>query len=224
MAIDREFIVNQVLNDGSTVAHGFVPEATPGYADGARHSWHNEPRAKRLEQARALLVAAGYGPNNPLAFRFLHTSGGDGPRFAPVLQQNWREIAPWVQPTLEGGESAVHYRNLQAGAFDVGWAAWGSIYADAIEHLDLLSSGASANDGRFVSPAYDALLARARATVEPQARKNILTQAEQLALDQSAVAPLFFASGRNLVSPRVTGWEDNAPNVHPLEHFCKKPA
>ena len=222
LAIDREFIANQVLNDGSTPAYSMVPPTTPNYPATAALRWKNEPRARRLDEARALLVAAGYGPSKPFVFRMLHSSGGDVQKFVPVIQQNWREIAPWVQPTLEGAELAVHYRNLQAGNFDVGVAAWGGTYADATDHLGLTETGNTANDGRFLNPTFDALLDRARQTVDTKARADILTQAEQIMLDDTGVAPLFFPAGRNLVNPKVTGWEDNPLNLHPFELLCKK--
>ncbi len=224
LAIDREFISGQVLNDGSTPAFSFVPPAMPGYKAGASLTWKNEPRAKRLGEARALLEAAGYGPSKPFTFRFLHSSGGDLPKFAPVLQQNWRNIAPWVQPTLEGAETAVHYRNLIGGNFDVGWVGWATYTADSFEYLSLVETGATANDGAHSNPAYDALLDRLRQTVDPEARAALSQQAEQMLLDQNAVAPLFFPASRNLVNPRVTGWEDNALDVHPFKLLCTKEA
>jgi oligopeptide transport system substrate-binding protein len=224
LAIDREFVAGQVLNDGSTPAFGLVPPTTPNYPATANLRWKNEPRAKRLEEARALLEAAGYGPSKPFVFRMLHSSGGEGPRFAPVLQQNWRDIAPWVEPTLEGAETAVHIRNLRAGDFDVGWASWGSAYADASEHLGLLETGASSNRGAYSNPAFDAILARTRQTVDPAERTALLPEAEQILLDDNAIAPLFFMPASNLVNPRVTGWQNNPRNVHPFEFMCTKEA
>jgi oligopeptide transport system substrate-binding protein len=224
LAIDREFIANEVLSDGSTPAFGFVPPTTPGYPSTSRLRWKNELRNKRLAEARALLEEVGHGPSKPFTFRILFSSGGDGPRFAPVLQQNWRDIAPWVQPTIEGAETAVHIRNLRAGDFDVGWSIWGSLYADASEHLSTLESGASANFGGYSNQKFDATLERARRTTDPFKRVSHLLEAEQMLLDEDAIAPLFFASARNLVNPRVTGWENNAMNVHPIELLCTKEA
>jgi oligopeptide transport system substrate-binding protein len=224
MAIDREFISGQVLNDGSTPAYHFVPPAMPGYPGAVSITWKGEARAQRLLQARALLEAAGYGPNKPLNFRLLHSSGGEPPKFAPVLQQNWRDIAPWVTPTLEGNETAVHYRNMIAGNFDVGWVGWASNIVDSSEFLGLVETGATANDGAYSNKAYDALVARMRQTVEPKARGSLIQQAEQMLLDDNAVAPLFFPAARTLVNPRVTGWDDNPIAVPPFELLCTKEA
>jgi hypothetical protein len=43
----------------------------------------------------------------------------------------------------------------------------------------------------------------------------LLGRAEQIALDDSAVAPLAFVSTRALVAPYVKGYVDNAVHVHP---------
>jgi oligopeptide transport system substrate-binding protein len=69
MVVDREFLVDKVLKDGSTAGYGFVPPPIEDYPDAqVQVSWKNLPRAQRLVQAKALLVAAGFGPSNPLRF------------------------------------------------------------------------------------------------------------------------------------------------------------
>ena len=49
-------------------------------------------------------------------------------------------------------------------------------------------------------------------------RAAILAQAEQIMLDDGHVVPLWVGVNLNLVSPRVTGWVDNAVDVHLARH------
>jgi len=42
----------------------------------------------------------------------------------------------------------------------------------------------------------------------------LLAQAETLALAEHPVAPLYYYSGRRLVSTRVSGWVENVRGVH----------
>ncbi len=47
-----------------------------------------------------------------------------------------------------------------------------------------------------------------------QQRAQILRQAEQTLLDDSAIAPIFFGVTRDLVSPQVKGWISNNINTN----------
>ncbi len=76
-------------------------------------------------------------------------------------------------------------------------------------------TGAKAlNDGAWSSAAFDELLARSDTIADPKARGACLAQAEQIMLDDVAVAPVFFGVTRSLVSPAVKGWVDNPLNIH----------
>lgn len=223
MAVDREFLVDQILKDGSKAAYGFVPPPIEGYPDDqVQVAWKALPRAQRLEQARALLIAAGFGPNNPLRFTYSHRSNGDIPRIVPVLQQNWREIAPWVEVTLQSADAAVHYGNLTQGNFDVADASWGNTSGDVSENLALMETGAGSNDSAYSNPAFDSLLRRARASANVKTRTELMISAESLALADNAVAPVWFDTTRDLVNPRVTGWEANAYGAHLAQYMCTK--
>jgi oligopeptide transport system substrate-binding protein len=221
MAVDREFLVEKVLKDGSVAGYGFVPPPIEGYPDDqVQVAWKGLNRAQRLAQARALLIAAGFGPSNPLRFVYSHRSGGDIPKVVPVLQQNWREIAPWVEVTLQGADSAIHYGNLTQGNFDVADASWGNTSGDVSENLALLETGAGSNDSGYSNQAYDAVLTRARLTANIEQRTKLMLQAEAMALADNAVAPVWFDSTRDLVNPRVTGWEPNAYGAHLAQYMC----
>ena len=69
LAIDREIMVTKVTRAGETAAYSFVPPGMPNYR-AARLSFHDEPMPKRIARAKALLSAAGHGPDNPVTFDF----------------------------------------------------------------------------------------------------------------------------------------------------------
>jgi len=54
------------------------------------------------------------------------------------------------------------------------------------------------------------------ATAEPDLDKRIelLHQAEEVALDDSAAIPIYYYLSENVVSPKVKGFESNAFDIH----------
>ena len=57
--------------------------------------------------------------------------------------------------------------------------------------------------------------AAAAAGDEPEERMRLLAEAEKVMIDDLAFIPLLYFSFHNIVSSRVTGWEENALDVHP---------
>ena len=55
---------------------------------------------------------------------------------------------------------------------------------------------------------------RAALQVDPRIRQAYLEEAETLLLSEHPVIPLYFLVNKNMVSPRVRGWQDNVLNYH----------
>jgi oligopeptide transport system substrate-binding protein len=111
---------------------------------------------------------------------------------------------------------------LTQGNFDVADASWGNTSGDASENLALMATGQGSNDSAYSNGAYDTLLRRARATADTKKRTDIMVSAETMAMNDTAVAPVWFDATRDLVSPRVTGWEANAYGTHLAQYMCVK--
>ena len=225
MAVDRDFIAMKVLADGSEPAYSIVPKGIKSYAGGTvtlASKGHSQD--VRVAKAKALLEAAGYGPNKPLVLTFAHRNSGEVPKIAPVLQANWQSIAPWVKITLQGNDNAIHYASLQRGDYQFADASWGTITSDAIEHLEIIRTGGGSNDGAFSDPVYDKLLDRAARTADIKQREKAFLEAEARALDQLGITPVIFDSMRQLVNPRVTGYQVNGTGDNPFRLMCTKEA
>jgi oligopeptide transport system substrate-binding protein len=225
MAMDREYITSQILKGGELPAYGFVPEGLNGYPDIAEFSWKNMPREQRLKEAAALLQEAGYGPNKPLSFEYVFRASGNNPRIAPVLQDNWKEIAPWVDAQIRQVETKDLYKQLQTKDFILSDAGWVADYNDAYNFLYLLDSRTGAmNYGGYANPEYDRLIDASNVELDPAKRAALLRQAEQLMLDETGVLPLLTRVTQDIVSPDITGYEDNPEDIHRTRYMCRKKA
>ncbi|MEQ1782032.1 MAG: peptide ABC transporter substrate-binding protein [Hyphomonadaceae bacterium] len=222
LAMDREHITKNVLRGGQIPAYSFVPAAIANYTP-AEFDWKDMPRADRLKQAAALLQEAGYGPNKPLTFEYLYRSTGDNPRIAPVLQQNFKEIAPWVQPEIRRVETQALYDMQKAKNFIITDTGWVADFNDAYNFLYLLDSRTGPmNYGQYTNPAYDALLDQSSKEADVAKRGEILHQAEATMLGDTAVLPLLIRVTQDIVSPTITGYEDNPEDIHRTRYMCRK--
>lgn len=223
MALDREFLVRNVLTPGYVPAYSFVPPGIDNYnIDAPKVTFSEMSRDERLVEAKALLEAAGFGPNNPLEFEFIHRSTDDNPKAAPVAQANWSDIAPWVKPTIVKQDTQVLYSRLRQSDFSVSDAAWVADFDDPINFLYLLDSNTGQqNYGNYSNPEYDALLTQSASEMDLQKRAELLAEAEKMMLEEYPITPMWFQVTKNLVDPTLTGWTDNAVDQHRSRYLCR---
>lgn len=224
LALDREFMVRNVMTPGFEPAYAMVPPGISNYdVERPQVSFKDMPRAERLAKAKTLLEEAGYGPSKPLKFEFIHRNTGDNPKAAPVAQQNWAEIAPWVQPTIVQQETATLYQRLRTTDFQVADGAWLADFDDPINYLYLLqSTTGQQNYGKYNNPEYDALLAQSNIERDPAKRAELFAQAEKVMLEDFPITPMWIQVTQNLVDPTLTGWEDNAKDNHRSRFLCRE--
>jgi len=225
LAMDREYITQDILKGGEIPAYGFVPKGLNGYSTPAEFTWKSMPRADRLKEAAKLLQEAGYGPNKPLSFEYQFRASGNNPRIAPVLQDNWKEIAPWVDAQIRQVETKDLYKQLQSKDFALADAGWVADYNDAYNFLYLMDSRTGAmNYGGYNNKNYDALLDKSNVELDAAKRADILHQADEMMLADTAVLPLLIRVTQDIVSPAITGYEDNAEDIHRTRLVCRKKA
>jgi ABC-type oligopeptide transport system substrate-binding subunit len=211
MAINREILVEKITTAGELPAYGFVPDGTANYTP-RRVAWQTMSQAAREAAAQKLMTEAGYGPGRPLQFQLAYNTSENHKRIAIALAAMWKKINVSVE--LVNTEVKVHYSNLRIGNFQMGRAGWIADYNDAQSYLFLSqTSTKQQNYARFSHPEYDRLMDEASLTGDAAKRATLLEQAEGLLLEELPVIPIYFYVSKNLVSPRITGWQDNLLNA-----------
>jgi ABC-type transport system substrate-binding protein len=139
----------------------------------------------------------------------------------PSVQADWKAVG--VDTELRQEDVQVAYQDFEIHAFQVGLGGWVSF--DPVIYLDLLRSDTGGqNYGEYVNPRYDAELDAALATADPQVRAQHMRNAETMVLADAPIAPLYYASSRGLVSPKLAGWLDNPYDTHPVDQLCRAPS
>jgi oligopeptide transport system substrate-binding protein len=225
MAFDRDFVASQIYRTGERPAYALVPPGIADYPGTARYTWANLSMDQRRAQALQLLRAAGYGPNNPLRFEFSFLATSDNPRVAVVAQADWRALAPWVIVELHSYEAQIHYANLQARNYQIGAAAWVADFNDARNFLFLLETRSGPqNTPGYSSAVFDQLVEASDNEPDVAKRAQLMTQAEQIALNDASFCMTVFPNSANLVHPDLGGYEDNLEDIHRARWFRIKNA
>lgn len=216
----REVIGPDILGTGELPAYGWVPPGTSNYVENAyQPEWAATPYEERVEKAKALMTEAGYGPDNPLTLQLRYNTNDNHQRIAVALAAMWEPLG--VKVELFNAETAVHYDALRAGDFQVGRAGWLLDYNDPSNTLDLLKTGISQdgtmnwgnNYGRYSNPEFDALMTQASTELDLDARGELLAQAEKIAMDEFAAIPIYWYVSKDVVSPKISGFEANPKNI-----------
>jgi len=214
LCIDRDLLTSKVLRDGSTPAYAFVPPGIANYPGTARLNFASWSVAQRVTEAKRLLAMAGFNINHPLTVEHLYQNTVTSRRIAIAETAMLKNCGIIVHSLAD--EPKVFYHTIEEGDFTMATALWGADYNDAQTFLYLLDSrSVGFNFGAYNNPRMDALLDQAKTELDVAKRAVLLGQAEQIALDDDAVAPLIFPSTRDLVAPYVKGYVDNAVNSHP---------
>ncbi len=224
MAIDRQAIATSVIGMPEVAAYGYVPPGVLNYGDGARVDFAGRDQGAREAEARALLNAAGFGPQRPLRVGLGFPNTELNRKVAVAIATMWRRVG--VVPELQQKETKSLVADVASGNFDAARFVWLAGYSDPYAFLERMLSAGSAvgvNASRYANPRFDELLRRAGQTVDIDRRAVLLREAEALALADQPVAPVYYLVGRRLVSPRVTGFVDNPRGLYPTWYMSVPP-
>ncbi|HBS21351.1 MULTISPECIES: peptide ABC transporter substrate-binding protein [Thalassospira] len=213
MAINREAITDSVLKTGELPAYSFVPPGTGNYGEPAYISWKDLSYNEKLEEAKKLLAEAGYGPDNPLKFTLRYNTSENHKRIAIAAQNMWKQIG--VQAELFNTEGKIHYADLKVGNFEVARAGWIADYNDAQNFLFLGEERTGPlNYAAFDNPRYNELMLEAEKEGDLKKRASLMKQAEAIMMEAQPYIPIYYYVSKQLVSPKIEGWIDNAPDRH----------
>jgi oligopeptide transport system substrate-binding protein len=200
-----------VLKVGELPAYGWVP---PGVHDYTPQSFDyaHEPLTDRVAEARKLYAAAGYSAAKPLRFELRYNSAEVHERMAVAITSMWKEaLGAEVQPVAEEFKSLL--QDVDRGDIDMFRSSWAGDYNDAYTYAQFLKGDFGINLPRYQSAEYDRLLSAAAAEADVAKRRELLEQAENVALKDHPLIPLYFYVNKHLVKPQVQGWYDNVMNV-----------
>ncbi|MBX3119116.1 MAG: peptide ABC transporter substrate-binding protein [Fimbriimonadaceae bacterium] len=205
MSIDKDQIVNGLMKGVNSVANGLVPPGVFGHRKDAKALPYDPDRARQL------LAEAGY-------------PGGKG---FPQLTIYYRESYPDIQLVAVAVTGMIKENlGIDAKGQTMEWRAfleknnakkqpfvhmrWAADYLDPENYLSfLLASYGPENRLNHHNPEYDRLCAMADTELNPEKRKQLYAQAEDIGLDDAVIVPIYYQRDAELISPRVKGIRSN---------------
>lgn len=210
-AIDRESIVTFTLKNSpyAPAHHGLSPPVFLGYPTEKIEGYTYDP-----EQAQELLAAAGYPGGEGFPSIELHIY--DEPRLREVAEAIQAQLVQTLNIDVQLKQSTfpvlIDMAETSRAAF---WGTrWYGDYPDPETYLNLLngeivpddlSETSNPNSSRYDDPTYNELLSKAVATLDDAERMKLYLEAEQHAMDDAPVMPLFYERHIRLMQPYVRG-------------------
>jgi oligopeptide transport system substrate-binding protein len=219
LAIDRATLCARVVGKGEPPCYSLTPPGLAGYARPELARATDTDPGVALErdraEARALLAAAGFGPERPFPTLELHFNTSESHRdVAEVIAADWRN-ALGLEVRLVNQERKSYLDAQTRLDYDVSRSSWIGDYADPANFLEVFRGGGENNRTGWRDARYDALLdAAARERDEPR-RLALLAEAEARLLAELPILPLYAYVSQNLVNPRLGGFHANVLDEHP---------
>jgi oligopeptide transport system substrate-binding protein len=209
MVIDRDTLVKRILGDGEIPTTDMMPWHVAG-ANVVQRDWAAWPMDKRVAVARQLLAEAGYNAQHPLQVTYSYNTTDINKLVGLYVLSEWRNKLG-VQGKLENQEWKVFATTRHNGNYQIARSGWSADYNDATSYLDLVRCGTDANDLQYCSKKVDALIAAGNAETDDAKRTALMTEADQAAMDDYPMIPLYQRVTARLVRPYVGGYTDLDP-------------
>ena len=197
LAINREELVQYVLDGAGIPANTYLNPAIPGHDDSKSVYEYN------VEKAKSLLAEAGY-PNG------LTIDGGE-------VRQSEQAIAETVQGYLaEAGinfvfdvvDNATWNSDRSSGSLPFTFITWNALYADADFQVYnyFYSANSKGKSVNYANAKFDELMDAGRAETDESKRAELYKQADAImSYEDYACIPLYYPQSQFLAKPYVKG-------------------
>lgn len=202
-AINREELTRHLLQGGEKPAFSIVPEQLSSL---------KEPLFKDNDKEKAIalfnegLQELGLTKESIPPLTITHWADPKEKAIAAALQQTWSQVFQ-IPVTIVTCDWNSLFKKISSGDYHIAGVFWYTWYQDPIYNLELLKYKASGLNGTgWEDPRYIDLLNSADLAVNVGARNECLGGAEQLAMEEMPLIPIFSQTCKFLHNDRVQGF------------------
>ena len=199
-AVDRDILVDKVLQSGQIPAYTLTPAAMAGFTVPSV-DYATMTQEARSEEAKRLLTEAGYTPENPLKLTLNYNTSEGHKSIAVAVQQFYKAVG--VELTLNNMEWQVHSDIMHERSYELARSAWCGDYNEASTFLDLFTSSSGFNDVAYLNADYDKLMADSKTMDDPQPN---YTKAEEILAADMPIIPIYHYTSSRMLKTDVRGY------------------
>lgn len=212
-AIDRKSIVQDIVQDGSLPIFTAVPsdfaynnqgqDFTTSLTEFSQYCSYDPQKAESY-----LRLAQRDLGESRFTFTLVADDNEVQQAVASELKKQIEHNLPGVHITLSIMKKSDRLTAMRSGKFDLGLTRWGPDYADPMTYLGMWVTGNENNYGRWSNPEYDAMIADCtdgELCTKSDARWSAMKKAEELAMNQAVIFPLYQQTNADLIKPNVQG-------------------
>jgi peptide/nickel transport system substrate-binding protein len=207
LAIDRDAIVEAVLNGQARVASSLLPPEHWAHSRHVREFKHDAARARELLDLAGLRDPDGEGPQPRVSFGFKTTTDELSRRIAEVLASQLAEVGIHIE--IRSYDWGTFFGDIQRGEFHLYSLQWVGIGDPDILRQVLHSQmrpPAGSNRGGFVDRRTDILTDRARVETSASTRRRLYARIERRVSRLLPYIPLWWPQRIVVSSLRLSGF------------------
>lgn len=229
-AIDRRKIVDYILQgEGIVAEHGIVPPSFKNYDTSAVKGYSYSP-----QMAKQMMAAAGYpnGQGFPKITLQVNSGGGDrNIKTAEVVQKMLKENLG-IDVDINVMPLAEHLEAVETGKTLFWRTGWSADYPDPEAFLTTLYGGhvpANLNERSYLNPVryknakFDSLYTAALREIDDKKRYALYQQADQVAMEDAAIMPIFYDENYRLIQKNVMNFDANPMEYRDLTRVYLEP-
>lgn len=208
MAINRKELAS-TLGGAATPATTFDPEGMTtvngkDYTDTVKNVATEKATTYNVKEAKKLYKQALKETGKKISFTLLGDDDDTAKKAAEFVQSQL-ENNLGIDVQVQSIPKKTRLTRMMSGNFDVVSTGWNADFADPISFLDLQTTGASYNYGKWSNKTYDKYVAASKTTSSTSTRFKDLAKAEQILLEEQGVTPLYHPIEAWMVKPSVKG-------------------
>lgn len=214
LAIDRQYVIDQVAQGNQIPAGAFVPGGVPDvkpdpdfrttgkdYYDPSAEAYE-----KNVAEAKKLLEEAGYpnGEGLPQIELTYNTEGGHK-AIAEAVQEMWKKNLG-VTVKLTGQEWKVFQQTRTDGNYQIARHGWLGDYVDPMTFLDMWTSNSGQNDAKWKNDEFDKQVQIAKTSSDRKERMKAMHKAEDIIMNELPICPIYYYTDLYLIKDNLKGF------------------
>ncbi|WP_281869287.1 peptide ABC transporter substrate-binding protein [Brevibacillus parabrevis] len=185
-AVDRQSIVDNITQVGQVPTMGMLPQSMIIKPEGYFRDNDIETAKKMLAEGMQEL-----GVTTLPTITMSYNPTDRHKKIAEAMQDQWKRNLG-IDVKLAIKEFKVHLQDLHELNYEIGRLGWNADFNDPINYLEMFRDAKTGNnDTGWEDERYKELLKQSALESDPEKRKQLFAEAEQIFMDAMPVIPLF---------------------------------